>query len=128
MERQSFDDLMPVNGSSEAPATTIDAIQDERERYLMIYAVILLAAILLYIARSVSYFKMCLRTSINLHDMLFRAITRVRMLFFNRNPSGRILNRFARDINGIDSLLPNILHDSVDVSVMFAVLRSFFSR
>lgn len=119
IEKQSFDDIASGNGSTPTGTRSTDSIQEEREQYLIVYAIILIVGTILYIGRSVSYFKMCLRISINMHDMLFRGISRVRMIFFNRNPSGRILNRFARDINNIDSLLPGVLYDSVDVSVVY---------
>lgn len=60
---------------------------------------------------------MCIRISMNLHDMMFRGISRAKMIFFNNNPSGRTLNRFARDIDSVDSLLPTIIVDVLDVSI-----------
>lgn len=78
---------------------------------------------------------MCLQISINLHDMIFRGISRAKMIFFNNNPSGRILNRFARDINNVDTLLPNILFDVCDVSTylrfyiyLIYILEIYFSQ
>lgn len=51
--------------------------------------------------------------------MMFRAISRAKMIFFNMNPSGRILNRFTRDISNVDTLLPIVLVDVIDVSMLF---------
>lgn len=39
------------------------------------------------------------------------------MRFFNLNPSGRILNRFARDIGVIDEFLPRTLLDSIHTNL-----------
>lgn len=64
---------------------------------------------------------MCLRISVNLHDMLYQGITRAKMFFFNENPSGRILNRFARDVENVDSVLPHVLADVLDVSNSYLV-------
>lgn len=47
--------------------------------------------------------------------MMYQAVTRAKMFFFNNNPSGRILNRFARDIENVDSVLPHTLSDVLDV-------------
>lgn len=93
-----------------------ESIAHEREVYLIIYACIMVVGTLCFLLRSFSFFRMCIRISINLHDMIFRGISRAKMIFFNNNPSGRILNRFARDINNVDSLLPNIIVDVFDVS------------
>lgn len=91
-------------------------VTEKRERFILWYAVIMGAGSLVYLYRSFSFFRLCLRVSINLHDKLFRGITRGRMFFFNNTPSGRILNRFARDISNIDTILPMVLLDVVDVS------------
>lgn len=93
--------------------------QPNREMFLIMYTCIMGVGTLCYITRSFSFFRMCLRISINLHDMIFRGVTRAKMIFFNNNPSGRILNRFARDINNVDSLLPNIMIDVMDVRSLF---------
>lgn len=91
-------------------------ITQKREEFLIIYACFMILGIFCYLSRSFSFYHMCYRISIILHDMIFRGVTRARMLFFNANQSGRILNRFARDINSIDSLLPNMMVDVFDVS------------
>lgn len=91
-------------------------ITPDSEKYIIAYACILVVGIIFYLVRSISFYQMCLRISINLHDMIFRGVTRAKMIFFNNNPSGRILNRFARDINNVDSMLPNALFDVIKVS------------
>ena len=60
---------------------------------------------------------MCLRISLNLHDMVYQGTTRTYMLFFHQNATGRILNRFSKDIGTIDSTLPIIVVDCIEVSV-----------
>lgn len=91
-------------------------IKHKRNAFLFTYTGIMALGIFAFMFRSVSFYRMCLRISINLHDMIFRGITRAKMIFFNNNPSGRILNRFARDINNVDSLLPNAMFNVIDVS------------
>lgn len=56
---------------------------------------------------------MCLKISKNLHDQMFRGVTRTFMSFFNRNPSGRILNRFSKDVGTVDSTLPTVVIDCI---------------
>lgn len=92
-------------------------ISQTREMFLLVYACIMVLGTFCFLSRSFSFYRMCYRVSINFHDMIFRGVTRARMIFFNNNQSGRVLNRFARDINSIDSLLPNMMVDVFDVSI-----------
>lgn len=87
-----------------------------RELYVLTYAVLIAFTTSIFVYRSFAFFKLFLRASTNLHDKLFRGVTRANMIFFNSNPSGRILNRFSRDINNIDRMLPQVSIDCMDVS------------
>lgn len=89
---------------------------DERIRYIITYAILMAVAICTYIYRTFAFFSMCLKASTTLHDKLFRGITRATMYFYNNNSSGRILNRFSRDINIIDVSLPPALIECISVS------------
>lgn len=53
-----------------------------------------------------------------LHDMAFSALIRTGMRFFDTNPSGRILNRFSKDIGAIDELLPKAILDAGQICLM----------
>lgn len=89
---------------------------DERVRYIVTYAILMAAAMYAYIHRTFAFFSMCLKASTTLHDKLFRGISRATMYFYNNNSSGRILNRFSRDINIIDISLPPALIECLSVS------------
>lgn len=56
-----------------------------------------------------------MRASRRLHDAMFNGITRATMYFFNTNPSGRILNRFAKDMGLIDEYLPGVTVDVIQI-------------
>lgn len=89
---------------------------EERIRYIITYAILMAAAMYAYIHRTFAFFSMCLKASTTLHDKLFKGITRATMFFYNNNSSGRILNRFSRDINVIDLSLPPALIECISVS------------
>ncbi|KAH9149488.1 hypothetical protein AeRB84_007448, partial [Aphanomyces euteiches] len=58
------------------------------------------------------------RCSENMHNQLLRCVLRAPInLFFDVTPVGRILNRFSRDLDIVDSLLPNLFLD---------ILQTFF--
>lgn len=94
----------------------MNRIWAERREYIVFYSVSMLIVLYLVFQRSFAFFHMCLKASRNLHDKLFRGITRATMYFFNTNPSGRILNRFSKDIGSIDTTLPVALMDCLLVS------------
>jgi ABC transporter transmembrane region len=52
--------------------------------------------------------KACMqvRAAVNLHNSLLDRILRLPASFFDTNPSGRIMNRFSRDTEIMDSVLP----------------------
>lgn len=61
-----------------------------------------------------------MRASINLHNSMFIGLIRARMFFFNTNPSGRILNRFSKDMGQVDEILPGIAIDVVQIFLALA--------
>ncbi|XP_026971790.1 ATP-binding cassette sub-family C member 4 isoform X1 [Sagmatias obliquidens] len=75
-------------------------------RYLGIYSGLTVSAVLFGIARSLLVFYVLVSSSQTLHNQMFESILRAPVLFFDRNPTGRILNRFSKDIGHMDDLLP----------------------
>lgn len=57
-----------------------------------------------------------MRSSIKLHNQMFSNILAATMRFFDTNPSGRILNRFSKDMGVVDEILPRMYLDSIQVS------------
>ncbi|XP_004713507.1 ATP-binding cassette sub-family C member 5 isoform X1 [Echinops telfairi] len=74
--------------------------------YASIYALSMAAMLLLKAVRGVAFVKGTLRASSRLHDELFRKILRSPMKFFDTTPTGRILNRFSKDMDEVDVRLP----------------------
>lgn len=51
----------------------------------------------------------CLQSSKQLHSELLFGILRLPIGFFDTTPSGRLLNRFGKDVDVIDNALPATL-------------------
>ncbi|NWR88374.1 MRP4 protein, partial [Furnarius figulus] len=83
--------------------------------YLGIYAGLTVATILFGIIRSLLVFQVLVNSGQNLHNKMFQSILKAPVLFFDRNPIGRILNRFSKDIGHLDDLLPLTFLDFVQV-------------
>ncbi|XP_011494146.1 PREDICTED: multidrug resistance-associated protein 4-like [Ceratosolen solmsi marchali] len=88
------------------------------EQYIYIYTLIVVAVFVIGITRSFAFYNVCMRCSQRLHDLVFGALIRASMRFFDTNPSGRILNRFSKDMGAIDELLPKAILDSAQIILM----------
>ncbi|KAK2548536.1 ABC transporter C family member 3 [Acropora cervicornis] len=73
---------------------------------LLIYGSIVGVSLLLSLASSFCYYLTALRASEKLHSAMTEAVLKAPALFFDRNPAGRILNRFSKDLGCMDDLLP----------------------
>lgn len=113
MENSTMEVLDQFN---ETLRTVDPLIQAQREDFIIVYSVLIGTTIWLVIHKAFAFFKLTLRASIHLHDRLFRGIIRGTMSFFNNNQSGRILNRFSKDIGSIDTQLPMNIIDVMEVS------------
>lgn len=59
-----------------------------------------------------------------LHDKMFECVSQSPMSFFHINPSGRILNRFSKDMGSVDELLPQAMIDCFQVNQLSAKIKS----
>ncbi|TDG43887.1 hypothetical protein AWZ03_009693 [Drosophila navojoa] len=80
-----------------------------------IFTLIIIATITVTLARSFLFFNLAMKASTKLHNLMFRGITRAAMYFFNTNPSGRILNRFSKDMGQVDEILPAVMMDVIQI-------------
>ena len=71
-----------------------------------IYGYLVGAAFLLSTARAATFLFALINSSMNLHNLMLSAVVKAPVLFFDTNPVGRVLNRFSRDINIMEELLP----------------------
>ncbi|VVC32373.1 Hypothetical protein CINCED_3A009972 [Cinara cedri] len=94
-----------------------DMSSNFRFNRLLIYTVITACMVLAIIMRSAIFVSACTSISINLHNKMFNSLIRTTMYFFNINSSGRILNRFSKDIGAIDESLPFVLYSCLQVTM-----------
>lgn len=79
---------------------------------------------ILYFSSSVTFYTICVRASQRLHDNMFKGLISTAMRFFDTNPSGRILNRFSKDMGAVDEFLPKAILDATQIifNMMGAVI------
>ena len=93
-----------------------------------IYTFTTMTSVLLNFGRAILFYFICLRASYILHNRMFSSVLRTFVQFFDNNPAGtyhfshsivlqpnappfhtgRILNRFSKDIGFLDDFLPYI--------------------
>ncbi|KAH8278513.1 hypothetical protein KR018_004323 [Drosophila ironensis] len=90
---------------------------------MYIYGALIIAVVIMTTFRGFLFFKICMHASKVLHDRMFACILNATMRFFDTTPSGRILNRFSKDMGAIDELLPRAMMDFIQIAlVMFGIL------
>lgn len=95
-----------------------------RGEYIGIYALFGIGQIGFMIVASFSLATGGIFASKLIHKQLLMNVLRLPMSFFETTPSGRILNRFAKDINTIDEAIPRTVWSFL--KTMFSVLSTIF--
>ncbi|KAL4469098.1 hypothetical protein ABPG72_007777 [Tetrahymena utriculariae] len=62
------------------------------------------------------------RSSFYIHNKMVQSIIRAKVLYFDRTPSGRILNRFSSDLGIIDQDLVRTSMDTIEIIFSFFIL------
>ncbi|CAH0557997.1 unnamed protein product [Brassicogethes aeneus] len=76
---------------------------------IYIYTIFIIGSIVFTLMRAFFFFSVCMRASRNLHKKMFTCLFKAPMRFFDTNPSGRVFNRFSKDMGAIDELLPRVM-------------------
>lgn len=84
----------------------IHANNPDNNYYIMVFCVSSLAFLLALFLKAYLFVKLTLKASSKLHDRVFAQVIRATMAFFDVTPTGRILNRFSKDLDEIDAQLP----------------------
>ncbi|CAG9836010.1 unnamed protein product [Diabrotica balteata] len=88
------------------------------------YTILVGSVVIIVNIRSLSFYLWCIAASTKMHNKMFMNIVYSPMRFFNTNPSGRILNRFSKDIGSVDEVLPTTLLDTVQIALSVAAITA----
>ncbi|KAJ6725085.1 ATP-BINDING CASSETTE SUB-FAMILY C [Salix viminalis] len=104
--------------------TNHSALQSYRPGYfIFVYALLSFGQVTVTLANSYWLISSSLHASKRLHDAMLDSILRAPMLFFHTNPTGRIINRFAKDVGEIDRNVANSANNFL--SLAWQLLSTF---
>ena len=90
------------------------------------YVAVIILLTILVIFRSIWFTSTCLRASKNIQKDILTSVLRAPVnLYYDIVPNGRTLNHFSKDLDSIDSLLPDFLLQNVQN--LFHVLGILFT-
>lgn len=106
----------PNDAESMQFAVTAEKIDIDRNKYIYIYSGLIIIVLYLVFQRAVALYLFCLKASRRIHEQLLHGVLNAKMYFFNTNASGRIVNRFSKDLYDVDYYLALVLYDLTLVS------------
>ncbi|XP_071507087.1 ATP-binding cassette sub-family C member 5-like [Diadema antillarum] len=93
--------------------------------YMLVYGGTILIILVVALLKSFIYMKLTIRSSSTLHKKLFKTVLRSPMSFFDTTPIGRILNRFSKDMDELDVMLP--INMEMALTNVMMVIASIFT-
>ncbi|CAF0904325.1 unnamed protein product, partial [Didymodactylos carnosus] len=95
------------------------SFEKQREVYnAAVYLGLSLATLLISLVRSIFFFQLLLNSSTVLHNQMFKGVLYSSLRFYESNPIGRVLNRFSKDQQTVDELLPMTFYESLQSLTM----------
>ncbi|XP_072375446.1 ATP-binding cassette subfamily C member 4-like isoform X1 [Diabrotica undecimpunctata] len=76
----------------------------EKDLYITLYAAFIIICIIFTVVRSLLFHALCMKASRVLHSKMFEKVLFSPMKFFENYPSGKILQRFSKDMDVINQL------------------------
>ncbi|XP_041645483.1 ATP-binding cassette sub-family C member 12 [Cheilinus undulatus] len=89
--------------------------------YQLIYGVTVIIMLFLALTKCYFYTRATMGAACKLHDTMFKRIMASPMSFFDTTPTGRIINRFSKDQEEVDTVLP--LH--MDPFIQFTLMVTY---
>lgn len=86
--------------------------------YILIYSLFVISVALSTNLKAAYFFRYCMRISINIHQKMFGSLIRAPIKFYDENPSGRIMNRFTKDLSSMDENLPAAFIDVIEIFLL----------
>lgn len=102
-----FQQVPPLNATYFNNTLNLTQNQVDTNYYMTIYGILAICMVTATFMSSFITVAIMLRGSTVLHNVVFKTLFAAPMEFFDTTPSGRILNCLSKDVDEIDSYLPN---------------------
>jgi ABC-type multidrug transport system fused ATPase/permease subunit len=89
-----------------------------RSLYITIYVAATGAILVLMTGRAFLFFHYCMRIGVNIHNRMFSSLIHSPINFFDKNPSGRIMNRFTKDLGSMDDALQPAFYEALSIMLL----------
>lgn len=104
---------------SEWSADVDNVLPHKRDMYLGVYGAMGILQTLFQFVTAIAMAIGCLNAARDIHDNLLQQTLRLPMSFFDTTPLGRIVNRFAKDMDIVDTMIPMLMR--MAISMIFSV-------
>ncbi|XP_041931073.1 ATP-binding cassette sub-family C member 12-like isoform X1 [Alosa sapidissima] len=95
-----------TNASIESGSAVDVSLNPNLQFYQIVYGLCVVAMVMFSLIKGYSFTQITLRASSKLHDTMFHKILFSPMSFFDTTPTGRMVNRFSKDQDELDTALP----------------------
>ncbi|XP_070538074.1 ATP-binding cassette sub-family C member 5-like [Ptychodera flava] len=98
--------------------------QEDVYGFAYVYCAAVVFLVIIALMKSYSYVTATLRASTNMHDIVFVKVFKSPMKFFDTTPSGRIINRFSKDLDEMDVRAPFMAENMIQnlLAIIFALI------
>ncbi|KAF9984806.1 hypothetical protein BGZ75_003629, partial [Mortierella antarctica] len=96
------------------------AVEQTKSYYPMAFGLYCLGTMIMTMIRSYLFFDCVNASARNMFRDMLDALMRTSIHFFHANPSGRIMNRFSKDMALVDELLPYVFYDTITIAIMLS--------
>ncbi|KAL4642182.1 multidrug resistance-associated protein 9 isoform X1 [Arapaima gigas] len=86
--------------------------------YQLVYCMAIVAMVIFSMLKGFSFTKITLHASSKLHNSMFQKILYSPMSFFDTTPTGRMVNRFSKDQDELDTGLPFLIENFLQFCLM----------
>lgn len=83
-----------------------DLEEQQKSFYPIVFSSIIGVYMLVTFLRTLTIFKIMLKSASNMHNAMTKRVLHADILFFDSNPIGRIVTRFSRDLTIFDQVMP----------------------